>query len=97
MQQYINDIRCDENDILSIEAAKAKKGEMLTADVIDLLHKLLAQDEEKNRQLSARMDELQSRLDETVALLAASAEQQKAQQELQRASEAYEDSLPQLQ
>jgi len=97
VQQYINDIRCDENDILSLEITKAKNGEMLTADVIDLMHRIIAKDEEGSRQLLEQTDELQKQLNETVALLAAAAEQQKAHQELQRKSEAYEASLPQLQ
>lgn len=37
VKQYISGIMCDENDVLNIEAAKAKNGEMLVEDVVELI------------------------------------------------------------
>lgn len=47
IKQYIDGISCDENDVLSIEVEKAKSGALLTKDVIDLIERLLAQDDDK--------------------------------------------------
>ncbi|MBQ9992294.1 MAG: SMC family ATPase [Firmicutes bacterium] len=96
VQQYINEIRCDANDVLSIEAAKAKNGELLIDDVISLLQQLIAGGETASTKLNEETNALQKQLDELVALLAAAAEWQKARNELQNASAEYEASLPHL-
>ena len=44
-QQYITGIICDENSLLLPEVKKARDGGLLTADVMELLTKLLSEDE----------------------------------------------------
>ena len=46
----------DENDVLSIEAAKAKAGELPTADTIALLEALIWQDEGEEKALSEQIE-----------------------------------------
>ena len=45
-QQYISGIACSEDSVLFPDVKKAKDGNMLTADVMELLQKLIAEDKE---------------------------------------------------
>lgn len=47
IKQYIDGITCDENDVLSIEVEKAKKGLLPAKDVMDLIDHLLTQDHDE--------------------------------------------------
>lgn len=47
IKQYIDGISCDENDVLSIEVEKAKNGLLPAKDVMDLIDRLLTQDNDK--------------------------------------------------
>lgn len=47
IKQYIDGITCDENDVLSIEVEKAKNGLLPAKDVMDLIDRLLTQDNDK--------------------------------------------------
>ena len=62
IRQYINGIDIPASDVLSIEAEKAKAGELPTADVTDLLEKMIEQDETAEQsaeaQKNAAADEL---------------------------------------
>ena len=56
IRQYINDIDVPSSDVLSIEAQKAKSGELQTAEVIDLLKTMIAQDETAERTVEDQKD-----------------------------------------
>ena len=47
IKQYIDGITCDENDVLSIEVEKAKNGLLSAKDVMNLIDRLLTQDNDK--------------------------------------------------
>lgn len=47
IKQYIDGITCDENDVLCIEVEKAKNGLLPAKDVMDLIDRLLTQDNDK--------------------------------------------------
>ncbi len=47
IRQYIDGIICDEDDVLSIEVRNAKNDSLTVADILELLAKLVKQDEEK--------------------------------------------------
>ncbi len=57
IRQYINDIVCDESDVLAIEVRKAKEGELPTSDVTALLERLLEQAEQEKSTLQRAMEE----------------------------------------
>ena len=44
VRQYIADISVSEDDVLAIEVAKAKNGQLITEDIIALIEKILEQD-----------------------------------------------------
>lgn len=71
MIQYIGGILCDENNPLFLAAEKAKNGEMLTSEVLELLEKLLEYDgrqaeilDEKEELVKQKLGELQKRLNQ---------------------------------
>lgn len=58
VQQYINGILCDEDDVLSIELDKAKSGDMMIADTLELISALIEND-------TLLFEKLKNRLAET--------------------------------
>lgn len=68
-QQYISGIACSEDSLLFLDVKKAKDGSMLTADVMELLGKLLAKDKDAQDVLAAKLTEVEKRLEEINAQL----------------------------
>lgn len=68
-QQYISGIVCGEDSLLFLDVKKAKEGGMLTADVMELLDKLLTEDGQMQETLSAKLTEVEKRLEEVNAQL----------------------------
>ncbi|MBE6959616.1 MAG: SMC family ATPase [Ruminococcaceae bacterium] len=68
-QQYIRDIVCSEDSLLFLDVKKAKEGGMLAADVVELLAKLLAEDQETEDSLIAELADVEERLEAVNAQL----------------------------
>lgn len=81
-QQYIGGITCNEDSLLFLDAKKAKEGGMLTADVMELLDKLLEEDKQAQDALTATLTEVEKRLEEVTARLTKAEAYTKAQQAL---------------
>ena len=84
-QIYIGRIRCSENDPLSLQAEKAKQGEMLAEDVISLLEKLTAQDRDIQQGIGAELKDNSDRLGEVNRLLGKAEELRKAREGREKA------------
>ena len=69
IQQYIGGIACDEDSVLAPEVRKAKDGGLLTADVMELLEKLLAQDRQTRHQLAVALAAVEEQLETVTAQL----------------------------
>lgn len=69
VNQYISGILCDEDDVLSIEVQKAKSGEMFTADVVELIGKLIQQDEKQGKDLEKQLAQTEKSITEIDAVL----------------------------
>lgn len=63
VEQYISGISVDEDDVLSVEAGRAKSGGMLTEDVLELLEKLLGKDIAAKDALEASMSSINKELE----------------------------------
>ena len=61
---YISGIVCDEDDVLIIDTDKAKKGELPTADVIELIEKLIENDSKKAEATAEKLTELDKNLED---------------------------------
>ena len=60
-QQFISGIACSEDSLLFPDAKRAREGGMLTADVMELLEKLLAEDGEAQAALAVKLAEAEER------------------------------------
>ncbi len=63
IEQYINGIACEEDSPLYQEVCNAKREMLTTEETIDLLARLIAEDEEKEKQISEEAEKLQKELD----------------------------------
>ena len=81
-QQYIGGITCSEDSLLFLDVKKAKDGGMLTADVMELLNKLLEEDQQAQDTLTAKLTEVEKRLEEVTAQLTKAEAYTKAKQAL---------------
>jgi len=88
IKQYLDGIRCEEDDPLSIEAGKAKAGELPTAEATELIRRLIAQDTEKQALLETAIAEADKQLASVNAKLGKLEEREKAQTALQQAQAA---------
>ena len=62
-QQYISGIVCGEDSLLFLDVKKAKEGGMLTADVMELLGKLLTEDQQVRDALVTKLANVEARLE----------------------------------
>ena len=81
-QQYISGISCSEDSLLFLDVKKARDGGMLTADVMELLCKLLTEDRDAQDSLAAKLAEVEKRLEEINAQLTKAEAYAKAQNSL---------------
>ena len=84
IKQSIGGIVCDENDPIIISVEKAKNGELLTDDAVELINKLIADDEEKENDLGEKSREITNKMNEISGVIAKAEEQQKAEQQLEQ-------------
>lgn len=82
VKQYISDIQCDENDVLNIEATKARNGEMIVEDVVDLISKILENDKKSESVTAEKISKIEKAIEEATAVLAKAEELKKAETEL---------------
>ena len=62
LDQFINGIEVEESDVLSLEVRKAKNGELPVSDTIELLEKLIEQDDKKEKDLAKKKAEIDEQL-----------------------------------
>ena len=85
IKQYIDGISYDENDVLSIEVEKAKNGILPTTDVIDLVDRLLSQDNDKKLVIEKSISDADKKLEIVNANLGKIEATEKAKTALEKA------------
>lgn len=63
INQYVSGIVCDENSPFYQETCNAKSKEFYSEEIVDLLERLIAEDEEKEKELREETEKLQKELD----------------------------------
>ena len=79
---YIDRIACGDTSLLFQDVARAKKGGMATADVLELLKQLLAEDEQAQEKLTEDQAGLKTALEKIQAQLTKAEDYAKAQKQL---------------
>lgn len=71
VKQYVDSVQCDENDVLNYDLNRAKNGEMLIADVKNLINDIIESDKNKLYSLNKSLEENSVKFDEVKRKLAA--------------------------
>ena len=87
LKQYIDGIRAEESDVLSIEAEKAKNGMLLNDEVVALLQKLIEQDRKAESDCKNRRETTEKQIKKLEQELTVLAEQEKTKLELKQKTE----------
>ena len=82
VKQYISGLLCSEDSVLALELEKAKSGEMMTADVILLIKKIIGIDLEAEAALNEKLKGVDSMLTELTRQITKLEQYEKAQIEL---------------
>ena len=69
IKQYISGIVCDEDSLLALDVKKAKDGQLPMADIMELLEKLLQEDQTTNDTLSAQLADAEKKAEQLTAQL----------------------------
>ena len=85
IQQYIGGIACSEESVLSIEAKKAKAGQLFACDVMDLLTRILQEDQNAQAGLDARLKETEQAIEQISNLLTQAKNYEDAKESLAKA------------
>lgn len=96
IRQYIGGIDCSEDDVLSIDVDKAKKGQLPVADVTDLLGKLVAQDDAQQKEYQKQSEAVEKQMLDLAAVIAKAEEQKKAEEKLLGLKQKLETEVPRL-
>lgn len=87
VRQYIDGIRVNEDDVLSMDVAKAKKGEMLFANVAKLLERIIETDTACHLQHKETYEKLQASLEEKNSIMGAAKEVEQTRAKLEAEKE----------
>ena len=84
IEQYINGIVCDEENECFQEVKNAKNGDLTTEEIVELLRKLIANDEASENALSEEKEELQKELDNVKVKITKAEDIAKAKEDLEK-------------
>ena len=82
IKQYINGILCSEDNVLMCDVENAKNDKMSINDVVDLIKKLIEQDEKLTQSLDNNSKVIQKKIIDSAQLLAKAVEQKKTEDSL---------------
>lgn len=96
IQQYVNGVFCQEDNVLCIELDKAKTGNLLAADMVALIEKIIVGDETERHNLNGQLGKIEERLEQVNARLGKVEEIDKARSGLTSAEEKLQEAAPRL-
>ena len=85
IDQYVSGIVCHEDDVLSIKVDKAKAGGLLTADIVELIDTLIANDTEAADVHEKKYNEIDNQKEELDKLIGKAQELDRSKKELDKA------------
>nr|WP_276855913.1 AAA family ATPase [Intestinimonas timonensis] len=96
VQQYIGGVVCQEDDLLRPKVLKAQAGELPLQETVELIQRLIDQDQAEETRRQEALDRLDGALKEASALLGKAQEAQKVGEKLEQAQREREELLPQV-
>ncbi len=82
IKQYIDDIRCDEDNVHYLDVDKAKNEKMTTDDVTELISKIISQDKKAADEIRKQLSELEKTSEIVAGVLAKGEKQKKEKKDL---------------
>ena len=96
VQQYIGGVVCQEDDLLRPKVLKAQAGELPFQETVELIQRLIDQNQAEETRRQEALDRLDGALKEASALLGKAQEAQKVGEKLEQAQREREELLPQV-
>lgn len=87
IRQYINGIACHPDDVLMLEVDKAKKGELKNTEAVQLVEKLIKQDDAAQQKVLERIGELDKQKQKIAAQLAVAENRKTTEEKKEKAKE----------
>ena len=87
IRQYINGIACHSDDVLMLEVDKAKKGELKNTEAVQLVEKLIKQDDAAQKKVLERIGELDKQKQKIAAQLAVAESRKTTEEKQEKAKE----------
>lgn len=87
IRQYINGIACHSDDVLMLEVDKAKKGELKNTEAVQLVEKLIKQDDAAQQKVLERIGELDKQKQKIAAQLAVAESRKTTEEKQEKAKE----------
>lgn len=87
IRQYINGIACHPDDVLMLEVDKAKKGELKNTEAVQLVEKLIKQDDAAQQKVLERIGELDKQKQKITAQLAVAENRKTTEEKQEKAKE----------
>ena len=94
IKQTMGGLLCDEDNVLTIEADKAKDGQLLLPDYMELLEKIIGEDESAAEKIQKDLDEADSQVEAVTKLLEKAANQRAAEASLAQARNELNEKIP---
>jgi len=83
IKQYIEGTVCSEDDVLAIELSKAKRGDMPSADILELIEKIINQDMILKSELDLKISKVENNLERVNKIIGKAESDEKAKIELE--------------
>ena len=96
LRQYVSGAICAEDSPLAPELARAQAGNMLIAEVLELLDALIATDAQAEADARTELDEVEKRLDALTAAVTVAEERRRTRNELESARRELAEAEPEL-
>lgn len=93
--QYVNSVICAEDDVENTTLEKAKNGSLPMTDTVDLIDRLILQDEEAETSLAAEIGNREEKIAEITSTIEKAEEILKVKNRLQKACQAQEKEMTQ--
>lgn len=91
VKQYIDGATCKEDDVLEIELNQSKSGLLSITDTMDLINKIIQQDNEEKKECQEELSKVEEDISEITALLSKEEEAAKVRQAFEETKVSFEE------
>lgn len=93
VRQYIESVKCDENDVLFLDLQSAQSGDMLVENAIEVIEKIIKGDEDRLVNVEDKLKEIRNKLDNVNSKLKITENQKETEKKVNENQIAIENAL----